>query len=505
MKKYFIGVDNGGTMTKSAVFDAGGNQLAYARENTPQACPHPGWCDRDMDALWMATARCIREAVKKAGISPADIAGVGCTGHGKGLYLWGRDNRPAAPGVASTDHRAGTIAARWQADGTAEKARKRTMQPVLDCQPAALLRWFRDNRPAAYRNIRWVFEAKDYIRFRLTGEAYAEYTDYSGTSLLNLNTRQFDRELLRLFGIEEVWEALPPLRESADICGRITSEAAAITGIPEGTPVCGGMFDIDACAIAMDVSTENRLCAITGTWSINEYISRTPVPSDGTTLNSLFCLPDYYLIEESSPTSAGNLDWAIGHFMGAQKQPATQRGESLYQMADRLVGELDPADSRAVFVPFLYGSNESGVDHAAVAGLDHTYGTADLLRAVFEGVVYSHRTHIERLQKHNPRLDRLRMAGGAIRSAVWVQMFADGLGMPVEVVSAEELGAKGAAMAAAVAAGFYRDFGEAAEAMVRISATVIPDPIRTAVYNEKYAYYRRLVKALGEIRTCWNN
>lgn len=167
-----------------------------------------------------------------------------------------------------------------------------------------------------YENIRWVFEAKDYLRFRLTGEAFAEYTDSSGTSLLNLHTRQFDRELLRLYGIPEVWEALPPLRASADMCGRVTAEAAALTGIPAGTPVCGGMFDIDACAIAMDVSAEDRLCAVTGTWSINEYISRTPVPSDGTTLNSLFCLPEYYLIEESSPTSAGNLSWAVKHFMG---------------------------------------------------------------------------------------------------------------------------------------------------------------------------------------------
>lgn len=179
MKRCFIGVDNGGTMTKAAVFDAAGRQLACAGENTPQTCPQPGWCDRDMETLWAAAARCIREAVAGAGISPAEIAGVGCTGHGKGLYLWGRDGRPAAPGVASTDHRAKAVAEHWMTDSTAEKARAYTMQRVLDCQPAALLRWFRDNRPAVYENIRWIFEAKDYIRFRLTGEAYAEYTDSS--------------------------------------------------------------------------------------------------------------------------------------------------------------------------------------------------------------------------------------------------------------------------------------------------------------------------------------
>lgn len=499
MKRCFIGVDNGGTMTKAAVFDAAGRQLACAGENTPQTCPQPGWCDRDMETLWAAAARCIREAVAGAGISPAEIAGVGCTGHGKGLYLWGRDGRPAAPGVASTDHRAKAVAEHWMTDSTAEKARAYTMQRVLDCQPAALLRWFRDNRPAVYENIRWIFEAKDYIRFRLTGEAYAEYTDSSGTSLLNLHTRQFDRELLQLYGIPEMWEALPPLRASADICGHVTAEAAALTGIPAGTPVCGGMFDIDACAIAMDVSDEDRLCAVTGTWSINEYISRSPVSPDGTTLNSLFCLPEYYLIEESSPTSAGNLGWAVKHFLGEAQRAELQRGESPYALADRLVDALGPADSSIIFLPFLYGSNVSGVEQAVLAGLNQTHGTADLLRAVFEGVVYSHRTHIDRLRAHNPRLDRLRLAGGAARSAVWVQMFADALAMPVEVIGAEELGAKGAAMAAAVAAGVYTDFREAAGAMVGIAAAVEPNPAYTAVYAEKYARYRRLAEALARM------
>lgn len=486
---YFIGIDNGGTMTKAAVFDETGRQLASSGEETPQETPHPGWCNRDMEALWAASARSVKAAVSKAGIDPAQIAGVGCTGHGKGLYLWGKDGKPAAPAVASTDHRAAAIAATWQLNGVAEAARRLTLQPVLDCQPAALLRWFKENRPEAYGNIRWVFEAKDYIRFRLTGEAFAEYTDYSGTSLMNLQTRRFDREILKIFGIEEIEEALPPLREAAATCGRVTAKAASETGIPEGTPVCGGMFDIDACAIAMDVSEENRLCVITGTWSINEYVASSPVNPGGTTMNSLFCLPEYYLIEESSPTSAGNLDWVMNTLFG-------RGGKEAYRQADALVEGLAPADCRTLFFPFLYGSNETGMDSAAFLGLQASQDRAHLLRAVFEGVAFSHRTHIERLLKHNPNLRSIRLAGGAGNSAVWVQMFADVLGLPVEVVQAAELGAKGAAMAAAVAAGVYADFREAARAMVTISQTVRPDSARKAVYEEKYARYRRAAEAL---------
>ena len=150
------------------------------------------------------------------------------------------------------------------------------------------------------KNVRWVFECKDYVRFRLTGEARAEITDYSGSGLMDLHTKSFSKELLSLFGIENVWDALPPLCASLDIAGHITPEAAALTGLLPGTPVIGGMFDIDACALAVNVTDETNICMIAGTWSINEYPRRAPITDGSVLMNSLFCLPGYYLIEESS-------------------------------------------------------------------------------------------------------------------------------------------------------------------------------------------------------------
>ncbi len=149
----------------------------------------------------------------------------------------------------------------------------------------------------------------------LTGEAYLEMTDYSGTALMNIAERRHDKELLKEYGMEEVYDMLPPLKKSNDICGYISNEVSEITGLAEGTPVSGGMFDIDACAIAMDVTSPDKLCVIAGTWSINEYISSTPVTNGTIMMNSIFCIPEYYLIEECSPTSASNSEWYINNFM----------------------------------------------------------------------------------------------------------------------------------------------------------------------------------------------
>jgi len=494
MEQYFLGIDIGGTMTKAVLFTQKGKMVGISSSPTPVITPHEGYNERDMVLLWDVTCGVISQAVQKSGIDSADIAAIGCTGHGKGLYPWG-EGKQAYHAIASTDSRAAQIVQQWEEDGTVTKAKEKTLQRVLPSQPVAILKWLKENERAAYDNIKYVFEAKDFIRFMLTGEAYAEITDYSGTSLMNLLTAKFDKELLALFGIAEIFEKLPPLKNSYEPCGKVTQAVAAQTGLKEGTVVCGGMFDIDACAIAMDVSSPEKVCIITGTWSINEYISQTPVKS-ATTLNSFFCLPGYYLIEESSPTSAGNLEWFIDNFMAEDKRVAKEKGVSIYNVIDKMVDSLVPQDSAVLFVPFLYGSNMAGCDAASFMGLKNSHGKEHLLRAIFEGVVFSHRLHLERLFEHREKPKAIRFAGGAANSAVWAQMFADVIGIPMEVVAVPELGTLGCAMAGAVAAGIYKDYEEAAKNMVELSGTYTPNAEKHMIYNEKYNQYLAALNAM---------
>ena len=199
---YYIGLDNGGTLTKAALYTSSGEEVAVCSAATEIAVPHPGYAERDMERMWRTNCDVLRGLLVRAGVDPADVRAVACCGHGKGLYLWGRDGKPVRAGIVSMDNRAAEYARRWEEDGTAAKAFAFSCQRVLACQPVALLAWLRDNEPENYRNIRWVFECKDYVRFRLTGEAFAEVTDYSGTNLMNLHTRDYDPRLLGLFGLE---------------------------------------------------------------------------------------------------------------------------------------------------------------------------------------------------------------------------------------------------------------------------------------------------------------
>ena len=506
MKKYFMGIDNGGTMCKAVIFDTAGEEIASASGKLDLETPKSGFTERDMDYLWEINARTIRSAIEKAGISAEMIKGISCSGHGKGLYLWGKDDRPCYKGIVSTDTRAWEYPEKWEKDGTAEKAFEKTFQRVLACQPVSLLNWLKDNEPEVIGQIKWIFEVKDYIRFRLTGEAYAEITDYSGSNMLNLAERQFDRELLELFGLGEIYDKLPPLKKSTDLCGTVSAAASEQTGLTRGTPVAGGMFDIDACSIAMDITNEENICVIAGTWSINEYISRSPVVNKSIMMNSIYCLDEYYLIEESSPTSAGNLEWFVETFLDKEKEEAAEAGVNVYQYCDSLVNAIEPQDQPVLFLPFIFGSNYNPKARSCFIGLNSSHSRKHMIRAVFEGIVFCHMVHLEKLLGNRKKTRAIRLAGGAANSRVWAQMFADVTGLPVETIDTKELGALGCAMAAAVAEGEFADLNDAADSMVKIKEQLQPDRNRNAIYKKKFSHYRKVSDALdglwGDVEIC---
>jgi L-xylulokinase len=216
-------------------------------------------------------------------------------------------------------------------------------------------------------------------------------------------------------------------------------------------------------------------------------------------MNSLYAIPGYYLLEESSATSAGNLEWVIQNcFSDVQAPP----GKKLYAYLDELAAEILPESCDVYFLPFFHGSNRHPLAKASFIGLTSFHTKIHMLRAVYEGVVYAAKSHIDKLLSIRRPPEAVRLAGGAANSALWVQMFADVLELPIETVTGvKELGALGCAMAAATAAKVYPGYAEAARAMVRISPPVLPDKARSSIYRQKYEKYAAVVEALDAV---WN-
>ena len=499
-KRYLLGLDNGGTVVKAALYDVNGNALACARTGIRPILGTNGEVERDMAALWAANCAVLREVVQKAGINSADILGVSVSGHGNGLYLVDADARPVRNGIYSTDVRAKAFIRRLEKTGVIQSMFEKTMLVAYAGQPGPLLRHLQQHEPDAIKKAKWALGCNDYIRFCLTGEAYAEITNASAGGVLNQSSLRYDESLFEAMEIPDCFRLFPPLLPSSGICGVISARAAEETGLPAGTPVAGGMIDIIACAIATGITDESRLCLIAGTWSVNEYISKQAPLARDLMLKSAYCIDGYYLVMDGSTTSASNLEWFVQDFLQFERTQMEAQGKTVYDAGNALVGSVMQEECGVIFLPFLYGTNVEVEARSCFLGLNGRYHKAHTMRAIYEGVVFSHKTHIERLLRYRDRPQAVRIAGGAAKSPIWVQMFADALQLPIEVSGGEELGTMGAAMCVGVAVGVFPSLLEAAGVFAKTSYVCEPDPSKKTLYEQKYVLYQ---KAIGCLAPLW--
>lgn len=490
---HWLGVDNGSTVTKAAVFDAEGRELAVAARRAAVSSPAVDQSERDPDRSWRDTADCIREAILQAGIPPAAIAAVGCTGYGNGLHLLDAAGRAVRPFIGSGDTRAREWVERQTAAGAAAAILPHTAQSLWPGQPPALLAWLRDHEPGPLAAARHALAIKDVTRIALVGEIAAEITDASATSAMSVVGRRHEPAVLETLGLGEFQRLMPPLVESTAIAGRVHAAAAAATGLAAGTPVAGGLFDIDACLLAAGITDESAIGVAAGTWGNTLSLAAKPVVDGSLFMTSCGPEPGSFVLLEGSPTSAGNLDWftrTLAPDLAADAGGAGPGG------IDAVVGSIEPGLRDPLFLPFVTGAFGGGRATGGFLGLQADHTRAHCLRAVLEGIAFAHRWHFERLLAHRPAPAAVRLTGGIGRLETWGQMFADSVGLPVEVPAGRELGALGAAILAAAAAG-HGPLPAAAGRMTRIDRVYEPAASRAPLVQERYARFTQALAALA--------
>ncbi len=358
MGQYILGIDNGSTVSKAALFDFHGKEIAIASCKVETEYLNPGWTERSMETLWHSTACAIQDVIASSGIDPAEIVGIGNTGHGNGMYLLDKQGQPLRYGIQSMDTRAANIITEWNARSLFPQVYPFTLQALWPAQPNALLAWIKKYEPQNYERIGAILMCKDYIKYCLTGEVSSDFSDMGGTSLVDVPRKCYSRELLTCYDLAEVYDALPPLKQCFEIVGQVTRKAAEETGLAAGTPVVGGLFDVAASAVGCGAVQTNQACIIAGTWSINEVITSQPLMDPDVFMTTLFAVPGLFLNIEASATSATNLEWFVAQCCGDERAEAARRGISVYDVCNEEVEKLAPDSTNIIFHPFLYGSNE---------------------------------------------------------------------------------------------------------------------------------------------------
>ncbi len=491
-----LGIDNGLTVTKAVIFDRSGAMLAVARRRVAQIVPRPRFVERDMVALWRATAEAVAEAVSQSGRPASDIVAVAATAHGDGLYVLDQQAQPLGNGILSLDSRAGQVVAGWMRDGTSAAALGRTGQMPHASAPSALLAWMRDHEPERFARIGHVLACKDWLRFCLTGTLGTDLTEAS-TSFTDVQSQGYADDILPLFGLTALSRALPEVASPDAVVGHVTTSAAALTGLQAGTPVVAGLHDVTASSLGAGGYGQGTVAIVAGTYSINETVSRAPASDP-----RWFCRNGLRVGEWNnmaiSPASATNYDWFLDTLCGTDRRTVEAVGGSIHATLAPEIAAALARPSTLMFHPYLYGSPHGPEASAGFLGLRGWHDRGDMLRAVIEGIAFNHRVHVDALREGFAP-ERARLTGGISRSPMFARIFANALGMPVTVRATEEAAAWGAALCAGAGVGLFAT-PEADPSYDRVDTReYTPDPDHSAALAQRYALHCQISDSLAPL------
>jgi erythritol kinase (D-erythritol 1-phosphate-forming) len=472
-----LAVDAGTSVIKAVVFDDNGQEIALARESTEVLRPARGWAEQDMTAVWDAVATAVRNALAQA---PSPVQFVAVTAQGDGCWLVDADGNPTGPAILWSDARAAAIVSGWRRDGVLDDAFRRNGSLTFAGLPNAIITWLARHDPERLRRSDAALYCGGWLHLRLTGRRAVDESD-AAAPLLDIRSREYAPELLRLFDLEPHSRLLPPVRDDRDRVAPLAADAATELGLPAGLPVVLAPYDVVSTAIGASATTPGQACAILGTTLCTAVVRGKPDtrgPAAGLTLP----LPASRILR-AFPTLAGAevLHWVA-------RLLAIGGAEELAELA----AAAEPGADGLLFLPYLSPAGERApfLDSQArgtLFGVTLQHDRAAVARAAFEGLTL---VIAECLAAAGSDVTALHCSGGGASSQMWCQLIADVVGVPVHLSTDREVGAKGAYLVGLVATGAASNLDDAVARYVRMRRTFTPEADRTAQYRHLFERFR---------------
>lgn len=485
MAGHFLGVDIGTSGVKAIVVAESGDVVATATAPLTMDAPRPGWAEQDPESWWEATVSAVREAVSAA---PAPVDAVGLSGQMHSSVFLDGEGAVIRPALLWCDGRT-TAECReiTERAGGEDRLRDWVRNPALEGFTLPKVLWLRNHEPAAYERVATVLLAKDFIRYRLTGELATEPSDASGTLMFDPAAGAWSREILS--AVDVPVSLLPPVGGSAEVLGRVTADVASATGLPEGVPVVGGGADNACGAAGVGVVRPGEAVASWGTSGTVLAPVAEPHVDPGLRAHTFaHVAPNTWYIIGVVLSAGGAFAWYRDRF-GA----GAPAGDDLDVALNEEAAGAPRGAEGVTFLPYLQGERTPHRDasaRGALLGLSLAHGREHVTRAVLEGVCFAMRDSLEILRELDLAPDHLLLTGGGARSPFVRRLQAEIYGLPVTTVNREEGPAYGAALLAAVGAGAFPDLGAAVETTLERAPVEPPEEGAHQAYEDAYARFR---------------
>ena len=488
---YLLGMDIGTSGTKGVLMDREGKIYAQAGREYSIDIPQPGWAEQDPKMWWEAAIQIIREVVKESEIDPRQIRGIGLSGQMHGAVFLDKNLQPFRPAIIWADQRSSSQCEFIYQKIGKERLAELTGNPIATGFMCSTLLWMKENQPEEFNQIYKVILAKDYIRYKLTGNLGAEVTDASSTLLLDIKRRCWSEELLDILNFP--LKILPEeVHESQEVAGYLLAEVARNTGLLEGIPVVYGGGDQSMQAVGNGVIRPGILSSTVGTGG-QLFITIDKFTYDPKLRIHTFChaIPYNYHLQGAILSAGLSLKWLRENILHTPDS---------YPMFDEEAEKIRAGSEGIIFLPYLLGERSPYMNPQARGvffGLSLKHHRAHLIRAVMEGVVFALRDCLEVFEELGIKIEQIIASGGGAKSGVWRQMQADIFNKEISMTQSIEQAAMGAAILAGVGVGLYKDVEDGCKKVVKLKEEKIkPIPENVDIYNQQFKIYQSLYQDL---------
>jgi xylulokinase len=482
---FLMGIDLGTSSAKTIITDLFGNVVGSGQEDYSVLSPKVGYAEQDVECLWEATARTIKQALSNSSVKPSDIRSIGLSGQMHGLVLLNKQLKPIRPAIIWADQRSKQqIESTYNIIGINE-LREKTLNSLSTGFYICSLMWIRDNEPHNYDSIYKAVLPKDYIRFRLCGELATDVTDGSSTLAFDTAQRCWAFDIIEKIGVNT--SIFPKHGEAYQIAGELSQECAEKTGLCSKTPVVYGGGDALMHSVGSGTIKPGIVSANIGTAGQISTAVNAPL-YDSQFRTNTFC-------------HAKNDMWIIlgGHLNGgiALKWLKENYFPHLsFEDFNRLAEEIPAGSEGEMFLPYLSGERTPYQDPFAkgiLFGMTLRHNYKHMIRAVMEGVILSLKLSLEIFEELNIPVEKMVASGGGAKSATWLQMQADIFNTEIHTVLGKEEACTGAAIVAGVGVGLYNSIEEGCSAAVKYSPKItVPNQENYGVYKEVFEKYKLL-------------
>ncbi len=497
-----LALDAGTEAIKAGLFDEQGQLLAAGSRKYTTYFPRPGWAEQDPAEWWDGLVGAVRDCLAASPVPASAIKGISADATTCTLLPLDAAGQPLRRALLWMDVRATEQAGRIFQTGH-EALRYSLAGVSAEWMPAKLL-WLKENEPAIYQQTAHLLEYTDWIAYRLTGRLALNRNTITQRWYYHQPSGGWPLDFYATIGLDDLAAKFPAdILGIGDVVAPLSAEAAHTLGLPPSIPVAMGGGDAFVGLLGLGVVEPGDLGVVMGSSNVLSSLTTDEVHFPG--IFGSFpdaVIPGLNLVEGGQVSTGSILNWFKRNFAGDLIPQAEHLGVSVYQLLDDEASRIPPGAEGLIVLDYFQGNRTPHTDSLArgvITGLSLQVTRAHVFRAVMEGIAYGMKDILDTFIQHHCPVSRVIACGGATHSPLFMQIYADVIGQPIDTTRVTEASLLGSAIAAAVGSGLYADLTEAARAMVSISGEYQPDAERHQQYQFYAQQYRELYHQLRPV------